>query len=72
MYASNSQSDNIHVCNIHKPVTVAEQSKACTVYARSEPGFMGSNPTKGMDVWCLCVYAFFCVSVQVEERYAVA
>jgi hypothetical protein len=32
------------------PVTVAEQSKACTVFARSEPGIVGSNPTQGMDV----------------------
>jgi hypothetical protein len=32
------------------PVTVAEQSKACTVFARSEAGIMGSNPTQSMDV----------------------
>jgi hypothetical protein len=32
------------------PVTVAERSKACTVFARSEAGIMGSNPTQGMDV----------------------
>jgi hypothetical protein len=32
------------------PVMVAEQSKACTVFARSEAGIMGSNPTQGMDV----------------------
>jgi hypothetical protein len=40
---------------IHKmPVTVAKRSKACTVFARSEARTMGSNPTQGMDVWCLC------------------
>jgi hypothetical protein len=33
-------------------VTVAERSKAWTVFARSEAGIMGSNPTQGMDVWC--------------------
>jgi hypothetical protein len=33
------------------PVTVAERSKACTVFARSEAGIVGSNPTQGMDVW---------------------
>jgi hypothetical protein len=34
---------------VSEPVTVAEQSK-CTVFARSEPGIVGSNPTLGMDV----------------------
>jgi hypothetical protein len=48
------------------PVTVAEQSKVCTVFARSEAGIVGSNPNQGMDVLCLCVCAFFCVCVQVE------
>jgi hypothetical protein len=32
------------------PVTVAERSKACIVFARSEAGIMGSNPTQGVDV----------------------
>jgi hypothetical protein len=32
------------------PVTVAERSKACTVFARSEAGIVGSNPTQGMGV----------------------
>jgi hypothetical protein len=32
------------------PVTVAERSKARTVFARSEAGNMGSNPTQGIDV----------------------
>jgi hypothetical protein len=41
---------------ITKPVTVAEQSKACTVFARSEAGIVGSNPTQGMDVWCVYVF----------------
>jgi hypothetical protein len=31
----------------------AARSKAWTVFARSNPGIMGSNPTRGMDV-CLC------------------
>ncbi|PNF20488.1 hypothetical protein B7P43_G06288 [Cryptotermes secundus] len=34
------------------PVTVAERSKACTVFTRSEAGIVGSNPTQGTDV-CL-------------------
>jgi hypothetical protein len=33
-----------------KPVTVAERSKACPVFARTKAGIMGSNPTQGMDV----------------------
>jgi hypothetical protein len=32
------------------PVTVAERSKTCTVFARPEAGIVGSNLTKGMDV----------------------
>jgi hypothetical protein len=36
------------------PVTVAEQSEACTVFAPSEAGIVGWNPTQGMDIWCLC------------------
>jgi hypothetical protein len=32
------------------PVTVVERSKACTVFARSEAGIVGLNPTRGMDV----------------------
>jgi hypothetical protein len=38
------------------PATVVEQSKACTVFARSEAGIVGSNPTQSMDIWC--VFAF--------------
>jgi hypothetical protein len=43
------------------PVTVAEPSKACTVFVRSEAGIVGLKPTQGMDVRCVC--AFFCVCV---------
>jgi hypothetical protein len=35
---------------IAKPVTVDELSEACTVFARSEAGIVGSIPTQGMDV----------------------
>jgi hypothetical protein len=45
------------------PVTVPKQSTACTVFARSEAGTMGSNPTRGMDVWCLFVCVCVCVHV---------
>jgi hypothetical protein len=47
------------------PVTVAERSEACTVFAHSEAGIVVSNPTEGMDVWyvyvfilCLCCPVF--------------
>jgi hypothetical protein len=35
---------------LYPPVTVAELSKVCTVFARSEAGIVGSSPTQGMDV----------------------
>jgi hypothetical protein len=35
---------------VNTPVTVAEGSRACTVFTRSEAGIVGSNPTQGMDV----------------------
>jgi hypothetical protein len=38
-----------------------KEKKLAPVFARSEAGIVGSNPTQGMDVWCLC--AFFCVCV---------
>jgi hypothetical protein len=31
-------------------VTVDERSKTCAVFAGSEAGNMGSNPTQGMDI----------------------
>jgi hypothetical protein len=44
---------------------VVERSEAWTVFARSEAGIVGSNPTQGMDVWyvyvfilCLCFPVF--------------
>jgi hypothetical protein len=41
------------------PVTVAERSKACTAFARSEAGTVGSNATQGMDVCCVCAFFVF-------------
>jgi hypothetical protein len=45
------------------PVTVAGRSKPCTVFACSEAGTLGSNPTQGVDVLsvfilCLCCPVF--------------
>jgi hypothetical protein len=41
-----------------EPITVAELSKTRSVFAHSNAGIMGSDPTQGMDVYvCLfCVY----------------
>jgi hypothetical protein len=36
--------------NIVMPVTVTERSKACTVFACSDAGIVGLNPTQGMVV----------------------
>jgi hypothetical protein len=41
------------------PITVAARSKAWTVFARSNAGIVGSNPTQGMDVCIVCVYSLF-------------
>jgi hypothetical protein len=45
------------VCRL--AITVAARSKAWTVFARSDTGVMGSNPTRGMDIcvrlFCACV-----------------
>jgi hypothetical protein len=46
-----------------KPITVAERSKAWTVFARSNAGIVGSNLTEGKDV-CVrlfCVGGVLCV-----------
>jgi hypothetical protein len=56
------------ISNIIKfmPVTTAERSKACTVFARSQAGIVGSNRTQGIEDWCLCVCAFLCACVPVD------
>jgi hypothetical protein len=52
-----SRSDPLFYVYICKwPVTVAARSKARIVFAGSDAGIVGSNPTRGMNVWC--VYAF--------------
>jgi hypothetical protein len=45
-----------------RPVIVAERSKACTIFARSEAGIVGSTPTEVMDVWYVSVF-ILCVCV---------
>jgi predicted SPOUT superfamily RNA methylase MTH1 len=53
---------NIVDANQHVSVTVAERSKACAVFGCSEVGIVGSDPTQGMNVWCVCVYSVFVLS----------
>jgi hypothetical protein len=43
-----------------KPVTVVERSKTCTVFARSEAGIVGSNPTHKAWMFGMCM-CLFCV-----------
>jgi hypothetical protein len=38
------------------PITVAAQSKAWTVFARSDSEIVGSNPTQGMDVFVFILF----------------
>jgi hypothetical protein len=44
------------------PITVVTRPKAWTVFARSNTGIVGSNPTSGTDVWVrlFCVRAVLC------------
>jgi hypothetical protein len=44
---------------LQMPITVAERSEAWAVFARSNSGVVGTNPTRGMNV-CVCL---FCISV---------
>jgi hypothetical protein len=45
-----------------QPATVAERPNVCTVFAHSEAGIVGLNPTQGgMDVWCLYMCVRFSV-----------
>jgi hypothetical protein len=41
---------------MYQPVTVAEWSKAWTVFARSDAGIVGETLTEFMDVWCVYVF----------------
>jgi hypothetical protein len=45
------------------PITVTARSESWTVFARSNTGVVGSNPTQDMDacVRLLCVCAIMCV-----------
>jgi hypothetical protein len=45
-----------------QPITVAVRNKTWTLFARSNAGIVGSNPTQGMDVCLrLCAFVLFCM-----------
>jgi hypothetical protein len=48
------------------PIAVVARSKTWTVFARSNAGIVGSNPTQGMDVYvrlfCVCVWYISSIS----------
>jgi hypothetical protein len=53
------------------PITVDVRSKAWTVFALSNSGIVGSNPTQGLVVCIVCVYSvfvLFCVYVEAFRR----
>jgi hypothetical protein len=50
----------IYTTNLISAITMAAQSKAWTIFARSNTGVVGSNPTLGMDV---CVRLFLVCAV---------
>jgi hypothetical protein len=47
------------------PIRVAAQSKAWNALARSNTRIIGSNPTRSMDIYIMCVYSvLFCAYVE--------
>jgi hypothetical protein len=52
---------------LKEPVTVAEQSKACTLFARSEAGIVGSNPPRAWSFSVfVCVFLCLCAGTGLE------
>jgi hypothetical protein len=54
------------------PITLVVLSKAWTVFARSDAGIVGSNPTQGMDicVHLFCVYVVLCVDIGLSTGWS--
>jgi hypothetical protein len=61
----------LNVVTMEIPITVAAQSKAWTVFARSNTDIVGSNPTQGMDdcVHLFCVCVVLCVGSALRRVY---
>jgi hypothetical protein len=51
-----------------QPVKIAAQSKAWTVFARSDARIVGSNHIQGMDVWCMYAFMLSCAYVAALRR----
>jgi hypothetical protein len=47
--------------------TVSARSEAWTVFAPSNTGIVGSNPTPGIDVCVYSVFVLFCVKVAASQ-----
>jgi hypothetical protein len=58
-----SETENFCQLWLLLPITVAEWSKARTVFARSNAGIIGSNPIQDMDVCILCIYSVIVLCV---------
>jgi hypothetical protein len=50
---------NISILKLYMPVSMAEGSKASTVFSRSNIGITGLNPARGIDV-CLRLSVLCC------------
>jgi hypothetical protein len=50
------------------PITVAARSKAWTVFARSNTGIVGLNPTQGMDVCAFILFVLLFVQLAALRR----
>jgi hypothetical protein len=57
----------ITFCNINGPIKVDTKSKVCTVFATSNTGIVGLNPTSGLHV-CVCVVLCVRVLLCIETR----
>jgi hypothetical protein len=51
-----------------EPVTVVPRPKAQTAFARSDAGIVGSNPTEGMNIWCVSAF-FLCLCFSVFREW---
>jgi hypothetical protein len=52
------------------PITVAAQCKAWNVFARTNAGVVGSNPTQDMDVFAYILFVLSCVRRDLETDWS--
>jgi hypothetical protein len=52
------------------PITVASRSNTSTVFARSNTGIVGSNPTQGIDVCVYSVFVLSCVGIGIAKGWS--